>query len=244
MNVANDLDQTDTPDRAGDHGKVRVVLADDQALIRAGFRALIDSTSDLTVVGEAEDGGAALDVLRATRADVVLMDIRMPGVDGLTATREICDDDDLAGVKVIVLTTFELDDYVIKAVRAGASGFLGKGVSPTELLDAIRLVAAGEALLSPHATRTLLARFTSSPTVDVDNETLAVLTEREREMTVLAAHGLPNVDIAERTFLSPLTVKTHLNRAMMKLDVRDRAQLVALAYQTGLVRPGDDVPTA
>ncbi len=241
MTTANDVEQ---PHRPGspDPDRVRVLLADDQALIRAGFRALIESTSDLTVVGEAEDGAAALDLLRATRADVVLMDIRMPGVDGLTATREICADDDLAGVKVIVLTTFELDDYVIKAVRAGASGFLGKGVSPTELLDAIRLVAAGDALLSPQATRTLLARFTSAPTVDVDDETLAVLTDREREMMVLAAHGLPNAEIAERAFLSPLTVKTHLNRAMMKLAVRDRAQLVALAYQTGLVRPGDDVP--
>jgi len=221
---------------------IRVVLADDQALIRAGFRALIDSASDLTVVGEAEDGASAIELLRSTRADVVLMDIRMPGLDGLAATREICADDDLAGVKVIVLTTFELDDYVIRAVQAGASGFLGKGVAPDELLDAIRLVAAGEALLSPKATRALLTRLSGSEPAEVDVAAFAALTEREREMVALAAHGLSNSAIAERAFLSPLTVKTHLNRAMMKLDVRDRAQLVALAYQTGLVRAGDTLP--
>ena len=218
---------------------ISVVLADDQALIRAGFRALIDSASDLTVVGEAEDGEAAIELVRSTRADVVLMDIRMPGLDGLAATREICADDDLAGVKVIVLTTFELDEYVIQAVQAGASGFLGKGVGPAELLDAIRLVAAGEALLSPRATKALLARFSGSNAVGIDSDALDVLTEREREMMAFAAHGLSNDDIAERAYLSPLTVKTHLNRAMMKLNARDRAQLVVLAYQTGLVRPGD-----
>ncbi len=218
---------------------IRVVLADDQALIRAGFRALIDSAPDLTVVGEAEDGEAAIELLRSTRADVVLMDIRMPGLDGLAATREICADGDLAGVKVIVLTTFELDDYVIQAVQAGASGFLGKGVSPNELLDGIRSVAAGDALLSPKATRALLARFSESGTANVDLDALDALTEREREMMTFAAHGLSNQDIAERAFLSPLTVKTHINRAMTKLDLRDRAQLVVLAYQTGLVRPGD-----
>lgn len=218
---------------------VRVVLADDQALIRAGFRALIDSAPDLTVVGEAEEGESAIELLRSTRADVVLMDIRMPGMDGLAATREICADEDFAGVKVIVLTTFELDEYVIQAVQAGASGFLGKGVGPSELLDGIRSVAAGDALLSPKATRTLLARFSGSNTVGLDLGALEALTEREREMMTLAAHGLSNQDIADRAFLSPLTVKTHINRAMMKLDLRDRAQLVVLAYQTGLVRPGD-----
>ena len=217
---------------------ISVVLADDQALIRAGFRALIDSASDLTVVGEAEDGESAIELVRSTRADVVLMDIRMPGLDGLAATREICADDDLAGVKVIVLTTFELDEYVIQAVQAGASGFLSKGVGPTELLDAIRLVAAGEALLSPKATKALMARFSGSTSVGIDSDALDVLTEREREMMAFAAHGLSNDDIAERAYLSPLTVKTHLNRAMMKLNARDRAQLVVLAYQTGLVRPG------
>ena len=222
-------------------GAIRVVLADDQALIRAGFRALIDSAPDLTVVGEAADGQAAIDILRAERADVVLMDIRMPGLDGLAATREICADDDLAGVKVIVLTTFELDEYVVQAVQAGASGFLGKGVGPVELLDAIRAVAAGDALLSPKATRALLARFSDTAMVGLDASALEALTEREREMTALAAHGLSNDEIAERAFLSPLTVKTHLNRSMMKLGVRDRAQLVVLAYRSGLVRPGDSL---
>ncbi len=218
---------------------IRVILADDQALIRGGFRALIDSAPDLVVVGEAEDGQAAIDLLRSERADVVLMDIRMPGLDGLAATQTICADDDLAGVKVIVLTTFELDDYVIQAVQAGASGFLGKGVEPTELLDAIRSVAGGDALLSPKATRALLERFSDSGAVGLDVGALDALTEREREMMALAAHGLSNDDIAARAFLSPLTVKTHLNRAMMKLHVRDRAQLVVIAYQAGLVRPGD-----
>jgi DNA-binding NarL/FixJ family response regulator len=218
---------------------ISVVLADDQALIRAGFRALIDSASDLTVVGEAEDGESAIELVRSTRADVVLMDIRMPGLDGLAATREICADDDLAGVKVIVLTTFELDEYVIQAVQAGASGFLSKGVGPVELLDAIRLVAAGDALLSPKATKALMARFAGSTSVGVESDALDVLTEREREMMAFAAHGLSNDDIAEQAYLSPLTVKTHLNRAMMKLNARDRAQLVVLAYQTGLVRAGD-----
>lgn len=225
---------TRTPDEP-----IRVVLADDQALIRAGFRALIDSAADLQVVGEAEDGQAAIDLLRSERADVVLMDIRMPGLDGLAATQAICADDDLAGVKVIVLTTFELDDYVIQAVQAGASGFLGKGVEPIELLDAIRAVASGDALLSPKATRALLERFSDTGAVGLDAHALDPLTEREREMMALAAHGLSNDDIAERAFLSPLTVKTHLNRSMMKLHVRDRAQLVVIAYQAGLVRPGD-----
>ncbi len=222
---------------------IRVVLADDQALIRAGFRVLIDSAPDLEVVGEAADGEEVVALVRSTRADVVLMDIRMPGVDGLAATRAITGDDDLAGVRVIVLTTFEVDDYVISAVQAGASGFLGKGVEPAELLDAIRVVAAGDALLSPRATQALLARFA----VGVGGITgpagvgpeLDVLTEREREIMALVAHGLSNDDIAERLYLSPLTVKTHANRAMMKLGARDRAQLVVMAYQKGLVRPGD-----
>lgn len=221
---------------------IRVVLADDQALIRAGFRVLIDSAPDLEVVGEAADGEEAVALVRSTRADVVLMDIRMPGLDGLAATRAITADDDLAGVRVIVLTTFEVDDYVIAAVQAGASGFLGKGVEPAELLDAIRVVAAGDALLSPRATQALLSRFAvtagasapAGPSSDLD-----VLTEREREIMALIAHGLSNDDIAERLYLSPLTVKTHANRAMMKLGARDRAQLVVLAYQRGLVRPGE-----
>jgi DNA-binding NarL/FixJ family response regulator len=221
---------------------IRVVLADDQALIRSGFRVLIDSAEDLEVVGEAATGDDAVRLARSTRADVVLMDIRMPGTDGIAATRAITDDDDLAGVKVVVLTTFEIDAYVIEAVRAGASGFLSKSIEPAALVDAIRTVASGDALLSPKATQALLAEFAtagSGPAIPAD--TLADLTTREREMMTLAAHGLSNDQIAERLFLSPLTVKTHINRAMMKLAVRDRAQLVVLAYQSGLVRPGDRI---
>jgi DNA-binding NarL/FixJ family response regulator len=221
---------------------IRVVLADDQALIRSGFRVLIDSSEDLEVVGEAATGDDAVRLARSTRADVVLMDIRMPGTDGIAATRAITDDDDLAGVKVVVLTTFEIDAYVIEAVRAGASGFLSKSIEPADLLDAIRTVAGGDALLSPKATQALLAEFATAgtgPAIPADR--LADLTTREREMMTLAAHGLSNDQIAERLFLSPLTVKTHINRAMMKLAVRDRAQLVVLAYQSGLVRPGDRI---
>jgi DNA-binding NarL/FixJ family response regulator len=170
------------------------------------------------------------------------MDIRMPGTDGIAATRAITDDDDLAGVKVVVLTTFEIDAYVIEAVRAGASGFLSKSIEPADLLDAIRTVAGGDALLSPKATQALLAEFATAGTGPaIPADTLADLTTREREMMTLAAHGLSNDQIAERLFLSPLTVKTHINRAMMKLAVRDRAQLVVLAYQSGLVRPGDRI---
>lgn len=224
---------------------IRVVLADDQALIRAGFRVLIDSADDLTVVGEAADGAQVLEVVRATRADVVLMDIRMPGMDGIEATRAITRDDDLAGVKVVILTTFELDDHVVRAVEAGASGFVGKGIEPDELLDAIRVVAAGDALLSPRATQALLAWLArAAPGAEPRPEpgpVLDVLTAREREVMTLAAHGLTNEEIAERLYLSPLTAKTHANRAMMKLGARDRAQLVVLAYRTGLVRPGDTI---
>ncbi len=229
---------------------IRVVLADDQELIRAGFKVLIDSAPDLTVVGEAANGREAIDLLRSERADVVLMDIRMPELDGLAATREICADDDLVGVRVIVLTTFELDDYVVRAVQAGASGFLGKGVSPDDLLAAIRVVAAGDALLSPAATRALMERLSATANEPgdgrdsaggLDGSLLAGLTEREKEMTGLAALGLSNDEIAERAYLSPLTVKTHLNRAMMKVGARDRAQLVVLAYQSGLVRPGEEL---
>ncbi|HEX5252227.1 MAG TPA: response regulator transcription factor [Gaiellales bacterium] len=221
---------------------IRVVLADDQALIRSGFRMLIDSAEDLEVVGEASTGEQAVRLARSTRADVVLMDIRMPGMDGLAATRAITGDDDLAGVKVVVLTTFETDAYVVEAVRAGASGFVSKGIEPTDLLDAIRTVAGGEALLSPKATQALLAEFATAGTgTAIPESVLDELTTREREMMALAAHGLSNDDIAKRLFLSPLTVKTHVNRAMMKLAVRDRAQLVALAYQTGLVRPNDSI---
>lgn len=219
---------------------IRVVLADDQALIRAGFRVLIDAAPDLEVVGEAADGTQAVALVRRTRADVVLMDVRMPGMDGITATRAITVDDDLAGVKVIVLTTFELDDYVIDAVDAGASGFLGKGVEPADLLDAIRIVAAGDALLSPRATQAMIAAWAGRGSAPADaGDVLDVLTDREREVMALVAHGLTNDEIAERLFVSPLTAKTHVNRAMMKLHARDRAQLVVLAFRSGLVRPGD-----
>jgi DNA-binding NarL/FixJ family response regulator len=218
----------------------RVLLADDQALIRAGFRVLIDASTDLVVVGEATDGDEAVQLARTARADVVVMDIRMPGVDGLEATRRICADEDLAGVRVLVLTTFELDEYVLEALRAGASGFLGKGVEPADLLDAIRVVAAGESLLSPRATRALIGRYLSAPdrAPAAAPDSLAMLTEREREVVALVALGLSNEDIAQRLFVSPLTAKTHVNRAMSKLGARDRAQLVVAAYQSGLVRPG------
>jgi len=220
---------------------LRVLLADDQALIRSGFAALIGSADDLEVVGEAGDGEVAVRRTRELHPDVVLMDIRMPGMDGLAAARAITEAPDLADVKVIVLTTFEADDYVLEALRSGASGFLGKSVEPEELLEAIRVVSRGEALLSPRATRSLIARFLSQPqdgAPDLVPGTLDVLTDREREIVALVALGLSNQDIAGRLFLSPLTVKTHVNRAMSKLDVRDRAQLVVIAYQTGLVRAG------
>jgi DNA-binding NarL/FixJ family response regulator len=216
---------------------IRVLLADDQALIRAGFRVLIDAAPDLEVVGEAGDGREALNLLRSTRADVVLMDIRMPEMDGLEATRQIVADEDLAGVKVLILTTFEVDDHVVRAIRAGASGFLGKGLEPDELLAAIRAVVAGDAPLTPTATRLLIGKLRSgAPVTEADVERLSVLTQREREVVVLVGQGLTNDDIATRLFVSPLTVKTHVNRAMMKLHAHDRAQLVVIAYQTGLVR--------
>ena len=225
---------------------IRVILADDQVLIRSGFAALINSADDLEVVGEAGDGAEAVRQAGALLPDVVLMDIRMPGVDGLTAARQITAAPGLSEVRVIVLTTFEADEYVLEALRSGASGFLGKSVEPEDLLDAIRVVAAGEALLSPRATRGLIARFLAQPShdgPDADDGALDVLTEREREMVALVAYGLTNEDIAARLHLSPLTVKTHVNRAMSKLRVRDRAQLVVLAYQTGLVRAGTADPS-
>jgi DNA-binding NarL/FixJ family response regulator len=225
---------------------IRVVLADDQALIRAGFRALIESADDLEVVGEAADGRQAVSLARAAAADVVLMDIRMPVMDGLEATRTITADASLAHVRVLILTTFELDENVYLALRAGASGFLNKGVEPDALLDAVRTVAAGEALLSPGATRSLITRFLNEPEPRGPVTTasaLDVLTDREREVLALVASGLSNDDIATRLYVSPLTAKTHVNRAMTKLGVRDRAQLVILAYETGLVRAGGSHPT-
>ena len=220
---------------------IRVLLADDQALIRAGFRVLIDAAGDLEVVGEATDGAQAVDLARRERADVVLMDIRMPGVDGLEATRRISADDDLAGVKVIILTTFESDEYVYQAIRAGASGFLVKDTEPADLLQAVRVVARGDALLSPSVTRRLitdLATRPERPRGDRDARALAGLTEREREVLALVAEGLSNDEIAARLFLSPLTSKTHVSRIMTKLNARDRAQLVVMAYESGLVTPG------
>ena len=215
---------------------IRVLIADDQALIRAGFRVLIDSAPDLEVVGEAADGNEAVELTRSTRADVVLMDIRMPNRDGLSATRTITNDDDLAGVRVIILTTFELDENVAQEIRAGASGFLGKGVEPGELLDAIRIVAAGEALLSPKATRSLIAQFSAQPAsgTAASVEGIDLLTPREREVVALVGTGMSNDEIAAKLFVATLTAKTHVNRAMMKLGARDRAQLVVLAFRSGL----------
>ncbi len=219
---------------------IRVVLVDDQALIRAGFRAIIDSADDLEVVGECDDGLDAVEVIRAAGADVVLMDVRMPGRDGIETTRVITADADLAGTRVIVLTTFELDEYVVAAMAAGASGFLDKGVDPDVLLDAIRVVAAGDALLTPRATRALLASLGSArSTVPVDDVAVASLTGREREVVGLVGRGLSNDEIADQLFLSPLTAKTHVSRAMTKLHARDRAQLVVLAFRTGLTQLDD-----
>ncbi|MEU9448176.1 response regulator transcription factor [Streptomyces sp. NPDC048277] len=222
---------------------IRVLLADDQALLRSAFRVLVDSESDMEVVGEASDGAEAVRLTRERQADVVLMDIRMPGTDGLAATRLISEDPSLARVRVVILTTFEVDDYVVQALRAGASGFLGKGSEPEELLNAIRVAAGGEALLSPTATKGLIARFLAQGDAGDDGRDparttrLDALTSREREVLVQVAGGHSNDEIAERLEVSPLTVKTHVNRAMAKLGARDRAQLVVIAYESGLVRP-------
>jgi DNA-binding NarL/FixJ family response regulator len=218
---------------------IRVLLADDQALIRAGFRVLLENAEGMAVVGEASNGAEALDLARQRRADVVLMDIRMPGVDGLEATRRIAADDNLAGVKVIILTTFESDEYVYQAIRAGASGFLVKDAEPAELIQAIQVVAAGDALLAPRVTRRLITDLASRPErPQFDGRQLAVLTDREREVLSLVATGLSNDEIARQLFVSPLTAKTHVSRILTKLDARDRAQLVVLAYESGLVTPG------
>jgi DNA-binding NarL/FixJ family response regulator len=217
---------------------IRVVLADDQALVRAGFRALLGSAADLEVVGEAEDGDAAVRVCRETTPDVVLMDIRMPGRDGLEATREITADPRLAGTRVVVLTTFAEDAYIFDALRAGASGFLVKDTEPAELLHAVRVVHGGDALLSPAVTRRLVAEFAARSRPTAPDRRLDPLTEREREVLALVATGLSNDEIAERLVVSPATAKTHVSRSMVKLGVRDRAQLVVLAYETGLVTPG------
>ena len=219
---------------------IGVVLADDQALLRAGLRALLDNEPDITVLGEASDGGEALALVRDLHPDVVLMDIRMPGTDGLEATRLIVAEPALASTRVVVLTTFDLDEYVFEAIRAGASGFLVKDTEPTELLRAVRAVAGGDALLSPGVTRRLIGEFASRSrsTTGPAAERLRVLTEREREVVALVGEGLSNDEIADRLVVSPATAKTHVSRAMVKLQVRDRAHLVVLAYESGLVRPG------
>jgi DNA-binding NarL/FixJ family response regulator len=217
---------------------VRVVLADDQTIVRAGFRALLELTSDLVVVGEAADGREAVACARRTRPDVVLMDIRMPVVDGLQATRQIVGDPELGGVRVLVLTTFEIDEYVFEALSMGASGFLLKDVEPDELCRAIRIVAAGQGLLAPAATTRLIGEFARMRSYRVGVERLDVLTDREREVVALVAAGLSNEEIGTRLRMSPLTAKTHVSRAMTKLGVRDRAKLVVVAFETGLARVG------
>ncbi|MEU5027718.1 response regulator transcription factor [Streptomyces milbemycinicus] len=219
---------------------IRVLLADDQTLLRATFRILIDSCEDMEVVAEAADGAEAAALTSAHAPDVVVMDIRMPGTDGLAATSAICADPELSATRVLILTTFETDEYVARALRAGASGFLGKDVGADELLTGIRTVASGDSLLSPVATRALITRFLTAPDPEAPlapSELLASLTAREREVMSLAAEGKSNAEIAEVLFVSPLTVRTHVQRAMNKLGARDRAQLVVIAYQSGLVRP-------
>jgi DNA-binding NarL/FixJ family response regulator len=217
---------------------IRVLIADDQALVRGGFRALLDAQPDIEVVGEAADGEAAVALVSQLRPDVVLMDVRMPGSDGLEATRRIVADADLEATKVVILTTFDLDDYVFAALRAGASGFLLKDTEPVDLLAGVRAVARGDALLAPSVTRRLIEQFATRLREPRPAAVLEPLTEREREVVALVGGGLSNEQIAERLVVSPATAKTHVSRAMVKLGVRDRAQLVVLAYETGLVRPG------
>ena len=217
---------------------IRVLLADDQALVRAGFRALLDAQEDIEVIGEADDGEEAVRLSREHAPDVVLMDIRMPGMDGLEATRLIVADDALKSVRIVILTTFDLDEYVFEALRVGASGFLVKNTEPAELVHAVRAVAAGDALLSPGVTKRLVTEFAARSRQPRQTVELDALTEREREVMALVAEGLTNAEIAERLVVSPATAKTHVSRAMVKLGARDRAQMVVLAYESGLARPG------
>jgi DNA-binding NarL/FixJ family response regulator len=217
---------------------IRVVVADDQALVRGGFSVLVDSAADLEVVGEASDGTEAVALARKNKPDVILMDIRMPHLDGLEATRLICQSEETESVRVIILTTFDLDEYVYAALRAGASGFLLKDTPPNDLLAGIRIVAAGDALLAPSVTRNLISEFVRRPDIDrPPPSTLDVLTGREREVLALVARGWSNAEVAEHLYLSPATAKTHVGRLLMKLQARDRTQLVVIAYETGLVTP-------
>ena len=214
---------------------IKVLLADDQALLRAGFRALLDAQSDIEVVGEAIDGADAVRQATRTHPDVVLMDIRMPGTDGLRREGQIAADPALHGVRIIILTTFDLDEYVFEALRSGASGFLVKDTEPVELLRAVRAVASGDALLSPGVTRRLIAEFTTRAPVPQPPTAVSVLTDREREVTALVGAGLSNEEIADQLVVSPATAKTHVSRAMGKLGARDRAQLVVYAYESGQI---------
>jgi DNA-binding NarL/FixJ family response regulator len=217
---------------------IRVLLADDQALVRSGFKALLDARDDIEVVGEASDGHEALSLAKSLRPDVVLMDIRMPGTHGLEATREIAADPRLAAVRIVILTTFGLDEYLFDALRSGASGFVLKDTEPADLVAAVRIVAAGDSLVSPAMTRRLITEFATRAKQPPRARQLDMLTEREREVMAAVADGLTNDEIAERLYMSSATARTHVSRAMTKLGARDRAQLVVLAYESGLVRPG------
>ena len=219
---------------------VRVGVVDDQPLIRTGLRSMIDHAADVELVGEAADGEGAVELARRERPDVVLMDIRMPVLDGIEATRRICSDAELSGVRVVVLTTFDVDDYVHAAIRAGASGFLLKDAPPEDVLDAIRVVARGDALLAPRVTRRIIAELAARPDPDrAAPPQLDVLTEREREVLSLVGRGLSNAEIGARLYVSPATAKTHVSHVMTKLYARDRAQLVVIAYESGLIHPGE-----
>ena len=217
---------------------IRVAIADDQQLIRAGFRSLLEAEPDIEIVGEAGTGAEAVSLATAMRPDVFLMDIRMPDGDGLWATEQIVRNSDLSSTRIVIVTTFELDEYVGRAIRAGASGFLVKDTEPVDFIRAVRVVAAGDALLSPTVTRRLLERLSSEISEAPDARSLNVITEREREVLGLVGLGLTNDEIGKRLFLSPLTAKTHVSRIMSKLAARDRVQLVVIAYETGLVSPG------